>query len=253
VTAETLLNHGVILNLNETVKAYEGSTNVQKVITDQSTYAVDCVIEAVGVKPNTSFLDDIPINRLKNGAIVTDKHMETNLPDIYAAGDCVAYYHRILKNSQAFLPLGTHANKAGRIIAERIHGLNTSFEGVIGSSVLKVFDLEIARTGLDLEEALKNNIPAASVSITAKDRAGYYPNATKIDIEVIYNEDTCQLLGAYMIGEKGVAHRINTIATAISLGMTAEAFSSLDYAYAPPFSPVYDPLQIATNQIKCKK
>lgn len=253
ITHEELLKHGVVLNLNETVTAYEGDAFVSKVITNDASYQVDLVIEAIGVRPNTKFLDNLPLERLKNGAIVTNKRMETSIKDIYAAGDCVAYYHRILKNSQSFVPLGTHANKAGRVIAENIAGLNSTFEGVIGSSVLKVFDLEIARTGLDLEEATLHNIHANRVHITAKDRAGYYPDATKIDIEIIYNEVNCQLLGAFMIGKKGVAHRINTLATAISAGMTAEDYSALDYAYAPPFSPVYDPVQVATNQIKCKK
>ncbi|MFP4287466.1 MAG: CoA-disulfide reductase [Candidatus Izemoplasmataceae bacterium] len=253
ITLETLLSHDISVNLNETVMAYHGKDHVTHVITDDATYQVDLVIEAIGVIPNTKFLENIPFERLSNGAIITNKRMETSVKDIYAAGDCVAYYHRILKTTHSFLPLGTHANKAGRVIAENIAGENSFFEGVIGSSVIKVFDLEIARTGLDLKEAKAHHINAKSVHITAKDRSSYYPNAKNIDIEIIYNDDTCQLLGAYMIGKSGVAHRINTIATAVSLGMTAEEYAALDYAYAPPFSPVYDPVQIATNQIKCKK
>jgi NADPH-dependent 2,4-dienoyl-CoA reductase/sulfur reductase-like enzyme len=129
--------------------------------------------------------------------------------------------------------------------------MDSHFHGVIGSSVLKAFELEIARTGLTLSEAEAFN--SDTVSIRALDRAGYYPGATPVDILVIYDVETCKILGVEMVGEQGIAHRINVAASAISSGLTAHEVSQLDLAYAPPFSPVWDPLQTACNQIKCRK
>ena len=242
---------GINVALGETVKGYKGEGAVEMVETDHDTYAVDAVIEAIGVLPNTSFLKDSGIKMLDNGAVITNEKMETNLKDIYAAGDCASYIHR-LKQSQAYIPLGTHANKAGRVIAEQIAGNNLTFHGVIGSTVLKVANLEMAKTGLTVKEAEIESIDIEYVDVKARNQAGYYPGATPIHMRITYDPRTCKLLGAQMIGEQGVASRINIIATAIMQGLTAEMFSNLDLAYAPPFSPVWDPLQIATNQIKCK-
>jgi len=242
---------GVSVALGETVEGYLGEGTVEAVKTNHDTYAVDAVIEAIGVLPNTSFLKDTGLEMLKNGAIVTNDKMETSLKDIYAAGDCASYIHR-LKKTQAYIPLGTHANKAGRVIAEQIAGNDLKFHGVIGSTVLKVVDLEMAKTGLTVKEAEKENITVDYVDVKARNQAGYYPGAEPIHMRITYDPKTCKLLGAQMIGKKGVSSRINIIATAIMQGLTAEAFSNLDLAYAPPFSPVWDPLQIATNQIKCK-
>jgi NADPH-dependent 2,4-dienoyl-CoA reductase/sulfur reductase-like enzyme len=139
------------------------------------------------------------------------------------------------------------------VIAEQIDGNDERFSGVLGSSVLKVFDLEIAKTGLSTKEAEDDNRNFDVVHVTSRDKAGYYPGATPIDIEMLYDVDSCQLLGVQMVGVTGVAHRINTAATAIHNTMTAKAYASIDFAYAPPFSPVYDPLHIAAMQVKCDK
>ncbi len=250
---EELTRLGVKVKINETIKAYEGTTNANVVVTDKGKYAVDLIIEAVGIKPNTEFLWDDDIKMAKNGAILVNRKMETSQKDIYAAGDCVAYPHR-LKKDHAYVPLGTHANKAGRVIAEQIAGNKKQlFTHVIGSSVLKVGELEIAKTGLGEEEAKHEKLPYKYVMIEARDKAGYYPNATPIKIKMLYHEETCSLLGAQMVGKQGVAHRINTVAVALYRDMSAEAFSKLDFAYAPPFAPVYDPLQVAAMQIHCQK
>ncbi|MGM0436415.1 MAG: CoA-disulfide reductase [Bacillota bacterium] len=249
VVEENLRENGVSLHLEERLEKYTGKNRVEALHTDQGVYEVDLVIEAIGVKPATKFLAKSGIDMLENGAIKVNNKMETNIENIYAAGDCAAYPHK-LTGEMAYIPLGTHANKAGRIIAERLSGMDSVFHGVIGSSVLKAFELEIARTGVTVEEA--KNFNSDSVMIKAPDRSGYYPGATPIDIQVIYDKDTCKLLGVEMVGEAGVAHRINVAATAISTGLTAHEFSQLDLAYAPPFSPVWDPLQTACNQIKCR-
>ncbi|MFW6319319.1 MAG: hypothetical protein ACOC1L_03965 [Bacillota bacterium] len=164
----------------------------------------------------------------------------------------MAYPHR-LRKKPAHIPLGTHANKAGRVIAEQITGNDKRFSGVLGSSVLKVFDLEIAKTGLSTQEAEDDGLNYDVVHVKARDKADYYPGATPIDMSVLYDVKTCKLLGVQMVGVTGVAHRINTAATAIHNTMTAKAYASIDFAYAPPFSPVYDPLHMAAMQVKCDK
>lgn len=240
---------GVHIHLDENLKAYEKDYDKLIIITDQNQYAVDFVIESIGVRPNTSFLKDIGLDMLRNGAILINKHCETSLPNIYAAGDCVAYYHQI-KDEQVFVPLGTHANKTGRIVAENIAGLKTEFPGIVGSNIIKVAHLGFAKTGLGIDEAKKLNLDYDYVDVTAKHQTSYYPGATDLFIRIVYEKQTGILKGAQLVGEKGVSDRINIMALAITKSLTASEFSQLDFAYAPPFSPVWDPLLVATNQIK---
>lgn len=245
---KALEDAGVLLKMSEDLKGYEGDTCVKKIITNKQSYDVDLVIEAIGVRPNTSFLDETDIKRLNNGAIIVNDHMETSLKDVYAAGDCVAYEHHMTHES-IFLPLGTHANKAGRVIASNIAGIDDYFKGVMGSNVVKVMDLTVAKTGLTMKEANARGLDYDFVDVTANNHAGYYPGAEKIYMRIVYEKKTLILKGAQLIGKKGVSDRINIMAVAISNHMTAKAFSQLDLAYAPPFSSVWDPLQVATNQI----
>lgn len=247
---EELRNKGVTLHLNTMLDHYEGTQRVERVVSKEETFDVDLVIEAIGVRPNTAFLNDSGIEMLKNGAITVNNKQQTSLEDVYAAGDCAAVPH-LLKKAPAYIPLGTHANKAGRVIADTIAGKPAHFHGVVGSNVLKAFSLEVAKTGLGEDEAKDEGYSAKAVVVKAANQAGYYPGATPIHMKIIYNTDDCRLLGAQMVGKQGVGSRINIMATAITQGLTATQFSNLDLAYAPPFSPVWDPLQTATNQIKC--
>ncbi len=242
---------GARIYKGETAQAYEGDKVVKRVKTDQRTIEADVVIEAVGIKPNTQFLKHTNIALANNGAILTNEAMETSIKDVYAAGDCVSYIDALDHSKHRYIPLGTHANKAGRVIAEQIAGNDKTFAGVIGSSVLKVLDLEVARTGYNLDEARSHGYQADHVRIKARDKAGYYPHALPLEIDLVYDPKTCVILGATMVGS-GIAHRINTAAIAVMQRMRADTFGDLDLAYAPPFSPVYDPVQIAANQIKCK-
>jgi len=175
--------------------------------------------------------------------------METSIRDIYAAGDCVAYYH-ILKKTNVFVPLGTHANKSGRVVAENIAGNRVSFPGIVGSTIVKVDKLAFAKTGIGIDEAKRLNLRYDFVDVVAKNQAGYYPGAKEIFVRIIFEVDTGIIKGAELVGEKGVSDRINIMALAITRGITAKEFSQLDLAYSPPYSTVWDPLQIAVNQIK---
>ncbi len=249
---ETMLkDKGVALLLSQSVKAYQGDGRVNTVITGKREVNTDLVVEAIGVRPNTAFLDNTELNRLDNGALIVDEHFKTNLEDIYAAGDCATVPHALLEHQPVYVPLGTHANKGGRIIAENINGNPEAFPGVIGSNQLKCVDYEIAKTGLSETEAKHHNIEVETTFIKAKNQAGYYPGAQPLYVKLIVNKANCHIIGAQLVGKKDAALRINTIAVAIQQHMTAKAFSQLDLAYAPPFSPVYDPLLIAAQQIKC--
>ncbi|MGM0496101.1 MAG: CoA-disulfide reductase [Bacillota bacterium] len=240
---------GVNIYLEENLEEYLQKNNKTIIKTNKNSFEEDLVIEAIGVRPNTEFLKDIGLDMLSNGAIIVNDKMETSLKDIYAGGDCVSYHH-LLTNKNAFVPLGTHANKAGRVIAENIAGNKEIFSGIVGSNIIKVDKLAIAKTGLGYQEAKRENFNYEYVDITAKNQAGYYPGAKEIFIRIVYEPKTGILKGAQIVGEKGVSSRINIMALAITKGLTAKEFSGLDLAYAPPFSPVWDPLQIATNQIK---
>ncbi len=247
---DTLKAEGVTLKKQETVEAYEQGDSI-RIQTDRDAYEVDFVIESIGVRPDTAFLEGTAIE-MEKGAIKVDEGMETNVRDVYAAGDCALYPHRLL-DEHVYVPLGTHANKTGRLLGERLGGLERTFDGVIGSMVLKAFELEVAKTGLTASEAETAGIPFGEVRIKAPSHAGYYPGAKPLHVKWVYHREDCRLLGAQLIGEAGAAHRVNIAATAIQAGMTARTFSQLDLAYAPPFSPVWDPLQIAVNQIKCHR
>ncbi len=248
--AQVELEHmGVEIHLNENLQSY-GLLNDKTVVnTDNAEYKVDFVIEAIGVKPNTAFLKETGIEMLDNGAIVVNDCMETSIIDIYAAGDCAAYYHKI-KREMAFVPLGTHANKTGRIVAENIAGLESRFDGIVGSSILKVNELALAKTGLGIDEAKRLNLDYDFVEIEAKNHAHYFPEAKNIFIRVIYEKGTGILKGAELVGQDGVSDRINIMALAITKELTASEFSQLDFAYTPPYNSVWDPLQVATNLIR---
>ncbi len=247
--AAELVRLGVEIHVGESVKEYERQAAETIVHTDKNKYKVDLVIEAIGVKPNTDFLKDSRINMAKNGAIIVNDYMETSIRDIYAAGDCVLYKH-LLKHENVFVPLGTHANKSGRVVAENIAGNRMKFPGIIGSNILKVGELTFAKTGLGIDEAEALKLGYEFVDVQARNQAGYYPGAKKIFIRIVYDPRTKVLKGAQLVGEKGVSDRINIMALAITKELTAHEFSQMDFAYSPPYATVWDALQIATNQIK---
>ncbi|WP_010307483.1 FAD-dependent oxidoreductase [Kurthia senegalensis] len=239
---EELRQKGVDVLFNEQLVSYDGNDHVSSVTTTTATYDTDIVIEAVGVKPSTDFVKDSGIHMLKNGAIVVDSHMETNIPSIYAAGDCATHYH-IIKGQNTYLPLGTTANKQGRIAGLNMASIPEQFKGIVGSAILKCFDLEIGTTGL-IEKELKDlNIPYEVVTFETGNHAGYYPNVEKLHLKMYWHKDDQQLLGLRVIGKKGVDKRIDVFATALYHASTLRQLIDLDLSYAPPFNSVWDPIQ----------
>jgi NADPH-dependent 2,4-dienoyl-CoA reductase/sulfur reductase-like enzyme len=246
---QALEDEGVVFKLSENLISYDRKDDKTIVITDKSTYDVDFVIESIGVRPNTKFLKDTDIKMLKNGAIITNDRCETSIKDIYAAGDCATYHH-IIKKQEVYVPLGTHANKTGRIVAEQMAGIDTRFLGIVGSNIIKVGKFGLAKTGLGIDEARQLGLNYDFVEITAKNLPGYYPGTTDLFVRIVYEKETGILKGAQLFGEKGVSDRINIMALAITKNLTASEFSQLDFAYAPPFSTVWDPLLVAALQVK---
>lgn len=228
------------------VKEILGDEKVTGVATDSNTYSTDAVIVAIGVQPNSKIAEDAGIELGIKGAIKINEKMETNIADIYAAGDCAVCYHRVL-GKDSYLPLGSTANKQGRTAGENAAGGNATFAGILGSATAKGLEMTIARTGISKKEAKENEIDFESAIITGHDHAGYYPNQQPIKVQLIFDKDSGQLLGAQLVGFEAVAKRTDVFATAIASGMAVGDIAQLDLTYAPPFSSPYDVINIAAN------
>lgn len=237
--------HGVMLTLNEQVQAIEDG----RIKTNLNTYKADLIIASIGIRPNTTFLKDTGMNMLDNGAIIVNDKMETSIPDIYAAGDCATHFH-IVKQTQDYIPLGTTANKQGRIAGLNMSGKTRLFSGITGTSVMKFFDLIAASTGIIENDAKKLGIPHKTSSIQTKDIAGYYPGALPLHIKLLYHLDTGLLLGGQAIGINGAEKRIDVLATALFNKMTIEELEDLDLSYSPPVNGVWDPIQQTARRAK---
>lgn len=249
VLEEELLDKGVHLHLNAKVTSLGGKEYVQEISTNEERVQVDLVILATGVKPNTEFLKDTNINMLSNGAIVIDEEGRTSIDNIYAAGDCATVPHR-LKESPAYLPLATNANKLGRIVGENLAGKHVKFNGTLGSSCIKVLDIEAGRTGLSEEEANKLGIQVGTVFITDKNHTNYYPGQETLGVKLIYDGNTKVLLGGQVVGKYDAVQRTNVLAAAIYGKMTTKELGMLDLCYAPPFARTWDALNNAGNVAK---
>jgi NADPH-dependent 2,4-dienoyl-CoA reductase/sulfur reductase-like enzyme len=244
-----MMEAGVKFNLNEKVEELVGTDKVTGVKTDKESYEADLVILAIGVRPATSFLKDSGITLAKNGAVVIDREMRTNIPDIYSAGDCAEVYNKV-KEENSFIPLGTNANKCGRLAGENIIGKHNKYVGTLGSSAIKILDYELGRTGLSESEAKALAINYKTVFVKAYDHPGYYPDPTPIWIKLIYEERTNRILGAQAMGKKGAVLRVDMFAIAIHNNMTTMDLGMTDLCYAPPFAGVWDAVHIACNAAK---
>lgn len=248
--AEQELNkQGVDLHLNEKVIGFTGQETVKGVQTDKGFYQADLVILAIGVRPVTKFLEGSGIALAKNGAIIIDREMKTNIEDIYAAGDCAQVYSKILEEN-TYIPLGTNANKCGRIAGANIAGNRIKYVGTLGSAAIKVFDLDLARTGMSEEEAKKLKIDYTTVFVESTNHPAYYPGQTPIWIKLICEKRTRRILGAQAAGPKDVVLRIDVLAVAIHNKMTADELGMTDLCYAPPYAGVWDAIHIACNAVK---
>lgn len=242
---EEAIKNGIDVLLEEEVIGFEGQQNIRGVRTNKGSHETDLVIVATGVKPNTQFANGFA--KLPNGALIVNEKMETSIPNVYAAGDCASHYHRV-KQKDDYLPLGTTANKQGRIAGLNIAGIEQTFKGIVGTSILKFFDLQIGMTGLTNEAADDLNHVVEVYRYEANDVASYYPPVSPMKIRMLVEQQSRQLLGMQAIGESGVDKRIDVFATALFNAMTFEDLLDLDLAYAPPFNGVWDAIQQAPKR-----
>jgi NADPH-dependent 2,4-dienoyl-CoA reductase/sulfur reductase-like enzyme len=205
------------------------------------------VLMAVGVIPNIEIAKEAGVKLGKTGAIRTEFNQMTSLADIYAGGDCCEVFN-LVSQDWVYTPLGDIANKQGRVAGENAAGGKATFSGVVGSAAFKVFELEVAFTGLGIQVARQYGFDVDSQIIEAESKVGYMPGAKRIFIKLIFDKNDGRLLGAQMAGKEGVARRINALAVAVHQKMSVDEIGRLDFAYAPPFSAPFDPILIAAEQ-----
>lgn len=236
---EALSAAGIALRLAHAVKAI-GERDVDA-------FPADLVLLAPGIKPNVDLASSAGIALGRSGAIAVNEFLETSVPGIYAAGDC-AETHHILLDAPAWIPLGTTANKMGRIAGANVLGHRERFPGVLGTAIVKVCGLGVGITGLSEAAARAAGMQPVSASVQAKIRASYF-GGERVDVKLIADRRSGKLLGGAVVGKQGVEGRINVIATALTAGLTAEQFQFADLCYAPPYATVWDPLLIAAQQL----
>ena len=251
LVAGHLESHGVKVLTGTRVESFEGNGRVTAVLTDKGAVPADMVIMAIGVRPNVRLAKDAGLEIGRSGAIKVDTHMRTSDRDIYAAGDCVECVN-LVTGQPCYVPLGSTANKQGRTAAMNVCNENDSFGGVLGSTVCKVFDYCVARTGLTEAAARESGYNVTTALVPAPDKAHFMPDAKPLLLKLVADSKTRKLLGAQATGPGDGDKRINVAAMAITAGMTVDDLANADLCYAPPFSPVMDNIITAANVVKNK-
>lgn len=241
---------GVRLMLGHSVEGFaEENGQIQVILKDAEPLQADMVLLAIGVQPDTELAKNAGIKLGIKGSILVNNHMETSVPDIYAAGDAVEVKHYIT-GEKALISLAGPANKQGRIAADNICGGDSAYLGSQGSSVIKVFDMTVAVTGLNERAAKAAGLDYDKVFLSPSSHASYYPGAQVMTMKVVFEKKTYKLLGAQIIGYEGVDKRIDVLATAMHAGLTAIELKNLDLSYAPPYSSAKDPVNMAGFMIE---
>ncbi len=240
---EYMKQNGIHLLLNNGVTAIEDNGSNLSVKLNNGIIHADMLILCVGVRPETALAKDCQINTNQRGSIIVNANMQTNFPDIYAVGDAVEVMDFITGNP-AFIPLAGPANKQGRIAADNIAGISTQYNGTQGSSVLKIFDMTVATTGLNEKSAAANNLDYDKTYIYSGSHAAYYPGASNMSIKALWDKATLKLIGAQIVGFDGVDKRMDVLATAIRFGAKITDLTSLELCYAPPFGSAKDPVNM---------
>ncbi len=248
-----LVDKGVHLYTGRRVIKLEGDGHgrVRGVATAQGSMEADVVLLAIGFKPNVDLAKDAGLEIGPLGGIAVNEFLQTSDPDIYAGGDCVENVQRVT-GGKIFAPMGSTANKHGRVIGTNVTGGHDTFPGVVGTAVAKVFSLSVGKVGLNADQATMAGIAPLVVTGKGLDRAGYYPGALEINVKLIADSSTGRLLGAQLVGAGDVSKRLDVLATAISARWTADDLANLDLAYAPPFSQAMDVLHELSHVIRSK-
>jgi NADPH-dependent 2,4-dienoyl-CoA reductase/sulfur reductase-like enzyme len=240
-----LENQGVHI-LHSKLVAFEGDAELKGVLTEQGAYPCDVVLLGMGAQPNVALARAAGIQTGPTGAIATDDHMCTNLEDVFAAGDCSEAIH-LVTGQPAYIPLGTTANKQGRVAGTNAAGGSATFGGVVGTVVVRCFELAVAATGLTAASARATGFDVQETMIRASDISHYFPGAADIHVKLVVDRESGRLLGGQIVGKRGVAKRVDILATALHNQMTVADLQKLDLSYAPPFAPVWDPILVAAN------
>lgn len=241
---------GINLHLGANVTGFqEVDDRIVTNVAECSPITADMVLLAIGVMPESHLAKEAGLQLSMKGAIAVNDRMETSAPDVYAVGDAVQVKHQVT-GEDTVISLAGPANKQGRIVADVIAGLNSRYKGSLGSSVIKVFDLTVANTGLSEKAASAAGYQYESVVLSPGSHAGYYPGATPMTMKVVFEQETLRLLGAQIVGGEGVDKRIDVLATAIQAGIRAGQLKDLDLAYAPPYSSAKDPVNMAGFMIE---
>ncbi|MFJ4620183.1 FAD-dependent oxidoreductase [Streptomyces sp. NPDC088812] len=225
---------------------------VRAVVTEDAEYPADVVVLGLGVRPETALAEAAGLPLGVHGGLLTDRAMRVRgQENVWAGGDCVEVLD-LVSGQERHIPLGTHANKHGQVIGTNVGGGYATFPGVVGTAVSKVCDLEIARTGLREKDARRAGLRYETVVVESTSRAGYYPGASPMTVKMLAEHRTGRLLGVQIVGREGAGKRVDIAAVALTAGMTVEQMTALDLGYAPPFSPVWDPVLVAARKAAAK-
>lgn len=242
-----LESKGISVYTGTAVNGFLGENLVKAVSTDEGEIPADFVLLSIGVVPNSELAAASGIELGVKNAIRVNEKTETNISNIYAAGDCATTVN-LINGNEVYIPLGTTANKQGKVAGENAAGGNALFKGVLGTGIARVMELELSRTGLSENECKALGIQYITKQIKSKTAAHYCPDAKGIYLKLLADQNTRHLIGAQIVGYAGAAMRIDMLATAITMGATIEQLLDMDLAYSPPFSPVWDPVLVALNQ-----
>lgn len=235
----------------EAVEAFGGDAQVREVKTDKRTLTADLVILALGARPNVELARQAGLEIGTSGAIAVNEYLQTSDKAIFAGGDCAENTHRV-SGEKVFLPMGSTANKHGRVIGENLCGAGVKFGGVLGTAVVKLFELQVGRTGLNERQGAAAGFECVSVTVAGYDRPHYMKAARKVTLKLTADAASRQLLGMQAWGEGEVVKRVDVAAMALSLGATVDKLFDADLAYSPPFNSPIDVLAVAANKLTAK-
>lgn len=243
-----LERNGVVVSVDDVAQAIESGARgrARVVVSSSGRHDADLVLIGAGVRAESVLAEDAGIATGVKGAIAVDERMQTSAPDVYAAGDCAVTSHLLLEEP-SYVPLGSTANKQGRVAGTNAAGGEAEFQGVVGTTITKAFELGVAVTGLTEKAARQLGLPTKAVKIEHGSRAHYYPSQGPIRVKLVWDPEDGRLLGAQIAGPVAEAKRIDVLATALHHGLTIEDLQRLDLSYAPPFAPVWDPILVAAN------
>ncbi len=241
-------NRGAGVYLGHAVEKIEKANGRLAVYCPDLALEADLVLVAIGITPRSNLAAAAGLEMSINNAIAVNARQQTSQEHIFAAGDCADAFH-VVTGQRTWIPLALRANRAGWAVADNVCGIERRLAGVVGSAVFKVFNLQVARTGLNEAEASEVGLEPASVVIKSRTRAHAHPGASDIWVHMVGDRGSGRLLGVQMVGHDGVAHRVHAPAVALHGHMTVEQFSLMDLAYAPPFGPTWDPMLTAANQL----